>query len=123
MKKTEYHPVHPASSSRPEANESAIERAKAAGIDIQQLRAMLDLTPAERLNLAQLRTLPEQGAIRRAEAYGIDISLLRQALTWTPTQRLNKLENLVKAILALRKAGIKRHGIQAYPSRTDDLRG
>lgn len=60
---------------------SAIERARAYGIDAAELQAMLRHTPTERLEMLRARTSRGQSAIERAEAYGIDISLLRLAIT------------------------------------------
>ncbi|MFQ5593412.1 MAG: hypothetical protein ACE5HA_04620 [Anaerolineae bacterium] len=91
-------------------SESAIERAEAHEIDIAELRAMLQRTPTERLEVLQARTTHGESAIDRAEAYGIDVSLLKLALTWTPTQRVQKLQELINTLQAMRQAGEKRYG-------------
>lgn len=90
--------------------DSAIKRAEAHGIDIGRLKAMLELTPTERLEMLRVLTQGGESAVARAEAYGIDISLLKLALTWTPTQRLEKLEDQVNALQAIRQARGKQYG-------------
>jgi len=90
--------------------EDAIERARAHGLDLTRLQAMLQHTPTERLEMLRACQQPGEGAIQRAEAYGIDVSLLKLALTWTPTQRLQKLQELVNTVHVLHTAGMKRHG-------------
>lgn len=99
----------------------AIERARAYGIDVEELRAMLQLTPTERLEV--LRALIQKGesAVARAESYGIDISLLKLALTWTPTQRVQRAIEMADMVRALHRAGAEKHGAGAYPKATDQL--
>lgn len=101
--------------------ESAIERARAHGIDVGELQAMLQRTPTERLEMLRIRTLQGESAIERAEAYGIDISLLKLALTWTPTQRVEKALELAALVHTLHLAGAKKHGARGYPQATDQL--
>jgi len=106
----------------PRWSESAVQRAAAHGIDVAELRAMLQRTPTERLELLRAR-IRQQGesAVRRAEAYGIDVSLLKLALTWTPTERVQKALELAEMVRALHRAGAKKHGSRAYPEATDEL--
>lgn len=101
--------------------ESAIDRARAHGIDIDALRAMLELTPTERLERLRARATHRESAIRRAEAYGIDISLLKLALTWTPTQRVEKALEMAALVCTLHQAGAKKHGARVYPQTTNEL--
>ena len=101
--------------------ESAIDRAQAHGIDIGELRAMLELTPTERLERLRARAVHRESAVRRAEAYGIDISLLKLALTWTPTQRVEKALEMAALVRALHQAGAKKHGARVYPQATEKL--
>jgi hypothetical protein len=101
--------------------EIAIERARAHGIDIDELQAMLELTPTERLERLRARAMHSESAIRRAEAYGIDISLLKLALTWTPMQRVEKALELAAMVRTLHQAGAKKHGSRVYPQATNEL--
>ncbi len=100
-------------------NESAVGRARAYGIDVGRLRAMLDLTPTERLEILQTLTQERESAVARAEAYGIDVSLLKLALTWTPTQRVQRALEMADMVRALHRAGAEKHGARAYPKATD----
>lgn len=89
---------------------SAIERASVHGINIARLRAMLQRTPTERLEMLRACTPAGTSAIQRAEAYGIDVSLLTLALTWTPTERVQKMVELAVTVRTLHQAGAKKHG-------------
>lgn len=103
-------------------NETAIDRARAYGIDVAELQAMLQLTPTECLEMLRARIEQGESAIERAEAYGIDVSLLKLALTWTPTQRLQKLEEWVNTVRTLQEAGEKRRGTRANSEATNGFR-
>lgn len=88
----------------------AVKRARAHGVDIARLKAMLQLTPTERLEVLRASLPAQAGAVRRAEAYGIDVSLLKLALTWTPTERVQKALELAAMVRTLHRAGAKKRG-------------
>jgi hypothetical protein len=101
----------------------AIERARAHGVDIARLKAMLQLTPTERLEMLRACTPSSTSATQRAGAYGIDVSLLKLALTWTSTERVQKALELAATVRTLHQAGAKKHGAGACPQAVDEPRG
>lgn len=81
-------------------------------LNYDALRANLELSPTERLEVLRTMAIRQQTAVDQAISYGIDVSLLELALTWTPTERLEKLDAVTNLVKTLQAAGARKHGIR-----------